>query len=240
MAEERQTPILEAHDVITGYGEVDILHGVSGYVLPAEMVAIIGPNGAGKSTFLRAIFGLLPVRAGRVVWQGEDISNRRPDQLVQRGISYVPQVENVFPSLTVFENLEMGAFVSKNGFDQRVQEVFELFPDLAGRKGEVAGRLSGGQRQMLALARALMLQPQLLLLDEPSASLSPKMVGLIFDRIQVINRTGTSILLVEQNARQALAICHRAYVLAQGENRLEGQAQRLLESEEVGKLYLGA
>lgn len=240
MAEDKLTPILEAHDVITGYGEVDILHGVSGYVLPGEMVAIIGPNGAGKSTFLRAIFGLLPVRAGRVVWQGEDISNRRPDQLVLRGISYVPQVENVFPSLTVFENLEMGAFVSKNGFGQRVQEVFELFPDLAGRKGEVAGRLSGGQRQMLALARALMLQPKLLLLDEPSASLSPKMVGLIFDRIQVINKTGTSILLVEQNARQALAICHRAYVLAQGENRLEGQAQRLLESEEVGKLYLGA
>ena len=240
MAEEKQTPILEALDVITGYGEVDILHGVSGYVLPGEMVAIIGPNGAGKSTFLRAIFGLLPVRAGRVLWKTDDISNRRPDQLVLRGISYVPQVENVFPSLTVWENLEMGAFVSKNGFEKRVEEVFELFPDLAGRKSEIAGRLSGGQRQMLALARALMLEPQLLLLDEPSASLSPKMVGLIFDRIQVINKTGTSILLVEQNARQALAICHRAYVLAQGENRLEGPAQSLLESEEVGKLYLGA
>lgn len=238
--EQKPTPILDAHDVVTGYGEVDILHGVSGYVLPGEMVAIIGPNGAGKSTFLRAIFGLLPVRAGRVIWQGEDISNRRPDQLVQRGLSYVPQVENVFPSLTVLENLEMGAFVSKNGFSERAEQVFALFPDLAGRRGEVAGRLSGGQRQMLALARALMLEPKLLLLDEPSASLSPKMVGLIFDRIQVINQTGTSILLVEQNARQALSICHRAYVLAQGENRLEGPAQSLLESEEVGKLYLGA
>ena len=159
---------------------------------------------------------------------------------MQRGLSYVPQVENVFPSLTVFENLEMGAFVSKNGFAERVEQVFELFPDLAGRRGEVAGRLSGGQRQMLALARALMLDPDVLLLDEPSASLSPKMVGLIFDRIQVINKAGTSILLVEQNARQALSICHRAYVLAQGENRLEGPAQSLLESEEVGKLYLGA
>jgi ABC-type branched-subunit amino acid transport system ATPase component len=237
---QKQQPILDAHDVITGYGEVDILHGVSGYVLPGEMVAIIGPNGAGKSTFLRAIFGLLPVRAGRVMWLGEDISNRRPDQLVQRGLSYVPQVENVFPSLTVLENLEMGAFVSKNGFAERAEQVFDLFPDLAGRRGEVAGRLSGGQRQMLALARALMLEPRLLLLDEPSASLSPRMVGLIFDRIQVINKTGTSILLVEQNARQALSICHRAYVLAQGENRLEGPAQSLLESEEVGKLYLGA
>lgn len=240
MAQESQTPILEAHDVITGYGEVDILHGVSGYVLPGEMVAIIGPNGAGKSTFLRAIFGLLPVRAGRVLWRGEDVSNLRPDQLVQRGLSYVPQVENVFPSLTVFENLEMGAFVSKNGFAGRVEQIFELFPDLAGRRGEVAGRLSGGQRQMLALARALMLEPALLLLDEPSASLSPKMVGLIFDRIKVINEAGTSIILVEQNARQALSLCHRAYVLAQGENRLEGPAQSLLESEEVGKLYLGA
>jgi ABC-type branched-subunit amino acid transport system ATPase component len=240
MTEQAQTPILEAHDVITGYGEVDILHGVSGYVLPGEMVAIIGPNGAGKSTFLRAIFGLLPVRAGRVVWRGEDISNLRPDQMVQRGLSYVPQVENIFPSLTIFENLEMGAFVSKNGFAERVEQIFELFPDLAGRRGEVAGRLSGGQRQMLALARALMLEPALLLLDEPSASLSPKMVGMIFDRIKVINKAGTSIILVEQNARQALSLCHRAYVLAQGENRLEGPAQSLLDSEEVGKLYLGA
>jgi neutral amino acid transport system ATP-binding protein len=240
MPPEAQAPILEAHDVVTGYGEVDILHGVSGYILPGEMVAIIGPNGAGKSTFLRAIFGLLPVRAGRVLWRGEDISNLRPDQVVQRGMSYVPQVENVFPSLTVFENLEMGAFVSKNGFASRVEQIFELFPDLAGRRGEIAGRLSGGQRQMLALARALMLEPVLLLLDEPSASLAPKMVAHIFDRIQQINQSGTSILLVEQNARQALSICHRAYVLAQGENRLEGPAQSILESKEVGKLYLGA
>ncbi len=239
MEPQPQTPILEAHDVITGYGEVDILHGVSGYVLPGEMVTIIGPNGAGKSTFLRALFGLLPVRAGRVLWRGDDIANLRPDQLVQRGMSYVPQVENVFPSLTIFENLEMGAFVSKNGFASRVDKVFELFPDLAGRRGEIAGRLSGGQRQMLALARALMLEPALLLLDEPSASLSPKMVGLIFDRIQTINRTGAAILLVEQNARHALSICDRAYVFAQGENRLEGEAKDLLENEEVGRLYMG-
>ncbi len=240
MTAQKPQPILEAHDVITGYGEVDILHGVSAYILPGEMVAIIGPNGAGKSTFLRAIFGLLPLRQGRIIWQGEDISNLRPDQLVRRGMSYVPQVENVFPNLTILENLEMGAFVSKNGFVERIAEIFDLFPDLAGRRGELAGRLSGGQRQMLALARALMLKPEMLLLDEPSASLSPKMVELIFDRIQTINRTGAAILLVEQNARHALAICNRAYVFAQGENRLEGEAKSLLANEEVGRLYLGA
>jgi ABC-type branched-subunit amino acid transport system ATPase component len=240
MQEPKPGPILEAQGVVTGYGEVDILHGVSVQVHPGEMVAVIGPNGAGKSTLLRAMFGLLPVRAGRVLMRGDDVSNHHPDQLVRLGLSYVPQVDNVFPSLTIMENLEMGAFVRRNGFAARTAQIFETFPDLAGRRREVAGRLSGGQRQMLALARALMLDPAILLLDEPSASLSPKMVGLIFDRIQVINDAGTGILLVEQNARQALSICHRAYVLANGENRLEGPAQSMLENEEVGKLYLGA
>jgi len=240
MPDDTQAPLIEATGVVTGYGEVDILHGVSVKVLAGEMVAVIGPNGAGKSTLLRAMFGLLPVKAGRVTLRGELVSNFAPDKLVTRGLSYVPQVDNVFPSLTIMENLEMGAFVRTNGFADRAEQVFALFPDLAGRRGEVAGRLSGGQRQMLALARALMLDPQVLLLDEPSASLAPKMVGLIFDRIKVINEAGTGILLVEQNARQALSICHRAYVLAHGENRLDGPAQTLLESEEVGKLYLGA
>ena len=240
MPDETQTPLIDATDIVTGYGEVDILHGVSVKVHAGEIVAVIGPNGAGKSTLLRAMFGLLPVKAGQVTLRGEVVSNYSPDKLVTRGLSYVPQVDNVFPSLTIMENLEMGAFVRKNGCAGRTEQVFSLFPDLAGRRGEVAGRLSGGQRQMLALARALMLDPQVLLLDEPSASLSPKMVGLIFDRIKVINEGGTGILLVEQNARQALAICHRAYVLANGENRLDGPAQTLLESDEVGKLYLGA
>ena len=240
MPEDTQPPLIEATDVVTGYGEVDILHGVSVKVHAGEIVAVIGPNGAGKSTLLRALFGLLPVKSGQVALGGEIVSNFAPDKLVTRGLSYVPQADNVFPSLTIMENLEMGAFVRANGFDARAEQVFTLFPDLAGRRGEVAGRLSGGQRQMLALARALMLDPQVLLLDEPSASLSPKMVGMIFDRIKVINEAGTGILLVEQNARQALAICHRAYVLANGENRLEGPAQTLLESDEVGKLYLGA
>jgi ABC-type branched-subunit amino acid transport system ATPase component len=240
LPDEQRTPLLAAQDIVTGYGEVDILHGVSATVYPGEMVAVIGPNGAGKSTLLRAIFGLLPARAGSIALKGEDITNQAPDVLVQKGLSYVPQVDNVFPTLTIMENLEMGAFVRENGFQERAQHIFEMFPDLAGRSREMAGRLSGGQRQMLALARALMLDPDILLLDEPSASLSPKMVGLIFDRIRAINESGTGILLVEQNAREALSVCHRAYVLAMGENRLEGPASSLLDNEEVGKLYLGA
>ncbi len=235
-----ETVSLETHGMVTGYGEVNILHGVSVKVHESEMVAVIGPNGAGKSTLLRAVFGLLPARDGTVQLHGEDVTNRRPDQLVQKGLGYVPQVENVFPSLTIIENLEMGAFVRRSGMKERTEQVFRLFPDLAGRRGEVAGRLSGGQRQMLALARALMLDPTVLLLDEPSASLSPKMVGMIFDRIKEINQAGTAILLVEQNAKEALSICHRAYVLAMGENRLEGNAKELLVNEEVGRLYLGA
>ncbi len=239
MTEARPAPVLEAKDVVAGYGEVDILHGVSVTVHEGEMVAIIGPNGAGKSTLLRTIFGLLPARDGQVSLKGQDITNRPPDQLVLRGLSYVPQVDNVFPSLTILENLEMGAFVREDGLADRLDRVLTLFPDLTDRRGEKAGRLSGGQRQMLALGRALMLDPDVLLLDEPSASLSPKMVDMIFDRINVINAEGTGVLLVEQNAREALSACDRGYVLAMGENRLEGEAKSLLHNEEVGKLYLG-
>lgn len=235
-----QPVVLEAENVVTGYGEVNILHGVSIVLRRGEMVAVIGPNGAGKSTLLRAIFGLLPARSGRVLLQGEDVTNLATDELVKRGISYVPQVDNVFPSLTILENLEMGGFIRRDGVSKRVEEVLGLFPDLERRRGEVSGRLSGGQRQMLALARALMLDPSVLLLDEPSASLSPKMVDAIFDRIKAINAGGTAILLVEQNAREALSLSHRGYVLAMGINRLEGEAQGLLENEEVGRLYLGA
>ena len=239
-SEEKRSVVLEARGVVTGYGEVNILHGVNLRVHDGEMVAVIGPNGAGKSTLLRAIFGLLPLRSGSVALHGEDVTNLATDQLVKRGISYVPQVDNVFPSLTILENLQMGAFIRRDGAAERVEQVLELFPDLAGRRGEVAGRLSGGQRQMLALARALMLDPSVLLLDEPSASLSPKMVDIIFDRIKAINAGGTAMLLVEQNAREALSLSHRGYVLAMGVNRLEGEARGLLENEEVGRLYLGA
>lgn len=231
---------LEARGIISGYDEVEILHGVSVSVHEGEMVAVIGPNGAGKSTLLRAIFGLLQVRSGAVFLRGEEVTNLQPDQLVGKGLGYVPQVENVFPTLTISENLEMGGFVRRDGVGQRLGQVYDLFPDLADKRQEKAGRLSGGQRQMLALARALMLDPDVLLLDEPSASLSPKMVETLFERIGKINKSGTAILLVEQNAREALSLCHRGYVLAMGQNRLEGEARGLLDNEEVGRLYLGA
>ena len=234
------TPVLQAEGVVAGYGEVEILHGVSLVVNEAEIVAVIGPNGAGKSTLLKAVFGLLSVRSGRVQLLGREVTNLSPDRMVQTGMSYVPQVDNVFPSLTINENLEMGAFVRRDGLRERLERVYGLFPDIADRRGERAGRLSGGQRQMLALARALMLDPKVLLLDEPSASLSPIMVESIFERIGEINRSGTAILLVEQNAKEALSFSTRAYVLAMGENRIEGEAAGLLDNEEVGKLYLGA
>jgi ABC-type branched-subunit amino acid transport system ATPase component len=234
------TAILEARGVVAGYGEVEILHGVTLTVGEGEAVAVIGPNGAGKSTLLKAIFGLVSVRGGSVQLMGQEITNAAPDRIVQSGMSYVPQTENVFPSLTINENLEMGAFVRRDGLRDRLERVYGLFPDIASRRGERAGRLSGGQRQMLALARALMLDPKVLLLDEPSASLSPKMVDSIFEKIGEINRGGTAILLVEQNAKEALTFSSRAYVLAMGENRFEGEAKSILDNEEVGKLYLGA
>jgi len=219
---------------------VEILHGVSIKVEEGEIVTLIGPNGAGKSTLMKAIFGLIPLKSGRVSFKGETVTGAPPDKLVRMGLSYVPQTENVFPSLTIQENLEMGAFIRRDGLRDRLRQVLDLFPDLASRRQERAGRLSGGQRQMLALARALMLDPQVLLLDEPSASLSPKMVEAIFDRIRQINRSGVAILMVEQNARHALQFSQRGYVLAMGINRLEGKAEELLESAEVGRLYLGA
>ena len=221
-------------------GEVEILHGVSLTVNENEIVAVIGPNGAGKSTLLKAVFGLVPVRAGSVELMGQDVTNLSPDRIVQTGMSFVPQTDNVFPALTINENLEMGAFVRRDGLRDRLERAYGLFPDIASRRGERAGRLSGGQRQMLALARALMLDPKVLLLDEPSASLSPKMVDSIFEKIAEINRGGTAILLVEQNAREALSFSSRAYVLAMGENRFEGEAKGMLNNEEVGRLYLGA
>ena len=234
------TAVLQAEGVVAGYGEVEILHGVSLVLNEGEIVAVIGPNGAGKSTLLKTVFGLVSVRSGSVQLLGREVANLSPDRIVQSGMSYVPQVDNVFPSLTINENLEMGAFVRRDGLRERLERVYEMFPDLAGRRGERAGRLSGGERQMLALARALMLDPKVLLLDEPSASLSPIMVDSIFEKIGEINRGGTAIVLVEQNAKEALSFSSRAYVLAMGENRIEGESKGLLDNEEVGKLYLGA
>jgi len=234
------TTQLEASELVSGYGEVEILHGVSLRLDKGEIVAIIGPNGAGKSTFMKAVFGLLKVKSGTVSLADEDVTGMAPERIVRKGMCYVPQSENVFPSLSIEENLEMGAFTRKDGYRQRRDEVYGLFPDLALRPQLRAGKLSGGQRQMLALARALMLDPTVLLLDEPTASLAPKMVEDIFATVRSINQAGVAILLVEQNAKEALSICDRAYVLAGGHNRLEGAGPELLASEEVGKLYLGA
>ena len=233
------TLALEATDLVAGYGEAEILHGVSIKLQAGEMVAVIGPNGAGKSTLLKAIFGLIPARAGEVWLGSTNVTEHTPDRIVAAGMSYVPQIENVFPSLSINENLEMGAFIRTDGLADRLERVYEMFPDLTSRRGDAAGKLSGGQRQMLALARALMLDPSVLLLDEPSAGLSPKMVDSIFEKILDINKAGTAILLVEQNAREALSFSNRGYVLVMGENRLEGDAKAMIDNEEVGRLYLG-
>jgi len=232
--------VLEINQIFAGYDEIEILHGVSVAVESGEVVAIIGPNGAGKSTVLKAVFGLARVHGGRIALDGQDVTNRAPHHLVAAGVSYVPQVDNVFSSLTVEENLEMGGFLRQNGLHERLAKIYRLFPDLAGRRRELAGRLSGGQRQMLALARALMLDPKVLLLDEPSAGLSPKMVGSVFEKVAEINREGTAILLVEQNVREALSFSQRVYVLVTGENRLEGESRAIAEREDVGGLFLGA
>lgn len=231
--------VLEAREVVSGYGEVEILHKVSIRVEEGEIVTIIGPNGAGKSTLLKTVFGLLPCKRGRVFFGGEDVTGRSPQVMVRKGMSYVPQSDNVFPTLTVQENLEMGAFIRRDDYRSKMEEVLALFPDVLERRHTRAGKLSGGQRQMLALARALMLEPRILLLDEPSASLAPNMVELVFAKILDINRSGVSIIMVEQNARESLKLSHRGYVLAMGQNRLEGSGESLLESEEVGKTYLG-
>jgi ABC-type branched-subunit amino acid transport system ATPase component len=230
---------LEASQIVAGYGETEILHGVSLRVSKGELVTIIGPNGSGKSTLLKAIFGLVRLRRGTVRFHGRDITSLPPEQMVGQGISYVPQSGNVFPSLSIQENLEMGAYVRKSGLHQRIEEMYTLFPDLAQQRSQRAGSLSGGQRQMLAFARAMMLDPQLLLLDEPSAGLSPAMVGVVFENIKRIHASGVSIIIVEQNAREALRLSHRGYVLANGENRLEGVGKEMLNNPEVSRLYLG-
>ena len=231
--------LLEVSDVVAGYGETDILHGVSIAVGEGEIVTIIGPNGCGKSTLMKAVVGLVRVKAGAVTFRGTDIASQPPERIVRTGLCYVPQSANVFPSLSIRENLEMGGFVRNDDYRGRIEELFALFPDLARRPTQKAGSLSGGQRQMLAIARALMLDPVLLLLDEPSAGLSPAIMGLVFERIRGINRAGVALLLVEQNAREALRMSNRGYVLAAGRNRLEDSGPALLDNPEVARLYLG-
>ncbi|HEX9870835.1 MAG TPA: ABC transporter ATP-binding protein [Candidatus Tectomicrobia bacterium] len=231
--------LLDVGHISSGYGETSILHDVSIRVEPGEAVTLIGPNGAGKSTLLRTIFGLLTPTKGRMLFDDTDITGMRTPLLVRRGLSYVPQVDNVFPSLTVQENLEMGAFVRHDGFAQRLEEMYTFFPTLRLKRKRRVGSLSGGERQMVAMGRALMLDPRLLLLDEPSAGLAPRLVGMVFEKLAEINQTGVALLIVEQNAREALRLSHRGYVMASGQVRLEGQSSQLLQNEAVGRLYLG-
>jgi len=231
--------LLEVKDIIVGYGETDILNNVSIELLEKEIVSIIGPNGAGKSTLLKTIFGLLTPKKGSIKLRSDDITGLSPDRIVLKGMGYVPQVENVFPSLTVHENLEMGAFIRTDDYRDKLDEIYALFPILLNRKTDKVGRLSGGMRQMVAMGRALMLDPKILLLDEPTASLSPLLVGMIFEKIIEINKTRVAMMIVEQNARETLKISDRGYVLVMGRKVFEDSGKALLENEEIGKLYLG-
>jgi ABC-type branched-subunit amino acid transport system ATPase component len=231
--------VLTVEGVSAGYEQMEILHDVSIEVRPGEIVTLIGPNGAGKSTLMKTVFGLLRPRRGTIRLEGRDITGLAPSALVRRGISYVPQVDNVFPSLTVEENLEMGAVVREDDVRPRIEEVLAIFPILRAKRRLKAGGLSGGERQMVAMGRALMLDPRLLLLDEPSAGLSPVLVDVVFEKIEAINRGGVAILLVEQSAREALRRSHRGYLLAGGQVRLEGPGPALLENPDVARLYLG-
>ena len=233
-------PLLVATDVVAGYvPEVNILNGCNLTLGEGELIGIIGPNGAGKSTLLKSLFGLLTIRSGTVTLKGEDITSCKPHQLVARGIGYVPQVNNVFPRLTVRENLEMGLYQRPTTFSSRYHVVCDLFPLLRDRAGQRAGLLSGGERQMVAMGRALMMDPAVLLLDEPSAGLSPALQDEVFIRCKTINEAGVSIVMVEQNAHRCLQICHRGYVLDQGANAYTGAGDALLADPKVIELYLG-
>ena len=231
--------LLRTDDLVAGYvPEVDILNGVSIRVSEGEIVTVIGPNGAGKSTLVKTIFGLLSPRGGHVKFRDRDIGGQKPHTITRLGLSYVPQLDNVFPSLTVAENLEMGSLDSSRTNEQ-VERMCELFPRLGERRSQIAGTMSGGERQMLAMARALMPDPQVLLLDEPSAGLAPAFVEAIFEKVADINRAGVTLVMVEQNAHRALAMSNRGYVLDLGRDRFEGPGRELLDDPKVAELYLG-
>jgi ABC-type branched-subunit amino acid transport system ATPase component len=233
-------PLLKIDKITGGYGDSEVLRQVSMSIDENEIVTIIGPNGAGKSTLMKAVFGLLHPREGHITFDGHEISQLAPHQIVKLGMCYVPQVSNVFTSLSVGENLEMGAFALKNGDMEACKEqVYGMFPRLKERRRQLVGKMSGGERQMVAMGSALMIKPKLLLLDEPTAALSPKLVDEIFDHVVRINKIGIAVMMVEQNAKQSLRMAHRGYVLASGENRQEGTGQELLDDPNVGRLYLG-
>jgi ABC-type branched-subunit amino acid transport system ATPase component len=231
--------LLEVETIFGGYGGVDILNGIDMRVEDGELVVIVGPNGAGKSTAMKAIIGLVKVRQGHILFDGQEITGRRPDEVARLRVCYVPQEKNVFPTLTVHENLEMGAFLRDDDFSGQLDAVYEMFPALVGKRRQPAGSLSGGQRQMVAMGRALMLEPKLLLLDEPTAGLSPLFTDMVFDKVKEINATGVAILMVEQNAKDALALADRGYVLALGRNRHEDTGANLLANREVAEMFLG-
>ena len=235
-----ENAVLRADDLIAGYlPGVNILNGADLYCHEGELVGIIGPNGAGKSTLLKALFGLVKIKTGSVKLRGDDMTNARADVLVAKGIGFVPQTNNVFPSLTIQENLEMGVYQRPKSFKKRFEFVGELFPALLDRRAQRAGSLSGGERQMVAMGRALMMEPSVLLLDEPSAGLSPVMQDEVFVQTRRINRAGVSVVMVEQNARRCLQICDRGYVLDQGRNAYTGTGQELSKDPKVIELYLG-
>jgi len=231
--------MLRLESVTAGYTDENIIHEVTLEVEKGEIVSIIGPNGSGKSTLMKSVFGLTRMRGGRIRFQGQDVTGKRPDELVRLGLAYVPQERNVFSSLTVKENLEMGGVSLAGEMEERLEGVLELFPRLAERLGQRAGTLSGGEQKMLAVGRAMVTRPSLLMLDEPSAALSPKVMGQLFAEIEEINRRGVTILMVEQNARRALAISDRGYILEMGRNRFQGPAKSLLDNPKVCSLYLG-
>jgi len=222
-----------------GYGSVDILHSCTVGVERGEIAVVVGPNGAGKSTAMKAMFGMLALRGGRVIMKGEDITTLKPQERVLRGMGFVPQTQNVFPSMTVEENLEMGAFIRRDDVTETMGQVFDLFPILKDKRHQPAGELSGGQRQQVAVGRALMTRPDVLMLDEPTAGVSPIVMDELFDRIIEIARTGIAILMVEQNAKQALAIADKGYVLVQGANRYTDTGEALLENPDVRRAFLG-
>jgi branched-chain amino acid transport system ATP-binding protein len=230
---------LLAENMTGGYGAADILHDCTIAADKGEIAVIVGPNGAGKSTAMKAVFGMLTLREGRVTLDGADITTLSPQDRVSRGMAFVPQNNNVFPSMSVEENLEMGAFLRRDDISTTMEQVFDLFPILKEKRRQNAGELSGGQRQQVAVGRALMTQPQLLMLDEPTAGVSPIVMDELFDRIIEVARTGISILMVEQNARQALNIADRGYVLVQGRNRYTDTGEALLNDPEVRKSFLG-
>jgi neutral amino acid transport system ATP-binding protein len=238
-----ERPILETVALEAGYADVNILHGVSITVPAGSVVSVVGPNGAGKSTLLKAIYGLLKPRGGRVLFcpsaDARDIAGLRPNRITALGLNYVPQLDNVFPNMSVSENLEMGAYLRDGDSEEQLEKVYAWFPVLARRRRQRAGTLSGGERQMLALGRALMVDPKVLLLDEPSAGLAPTVVDTIFAKIVEINEAGVSIVLVEQNARRSLAMSQYAYVLDMGRNRFAGAGSDLLHDPKVVDLYLG-